>query len=64
MFTIYYPKYLLPPIILTSKDQIAIFTANGESLKPMMDLVRKESGVTIEDNRFVRVGLEDIPGFD
>ena len=38
--------------------------ANGESLKPMRELIKKECGVDPEDTRFVIVGCEDVPGFE
>jgi hypothetical protein len=48
-----------------SKDElIAVLTANGESLKPMRDLIKDECGVDPEDKRFVFVGCEDVPGFE
>jgi hypothetical protein len=45
------------------KEKIAIFTANGESLTPMRDLIRDECGVDTQKQRYVIVGCEDIPDF-
>ena len=54
------------PSIMTcfgEKEKIAIFTANGESLTPMRDLIRDECGVDTQKQRYVIVGCEDIPDF-
>ena len=45
-------------------ERIAIFTANGESLHPMRQLLWDECGVDPEDKRFVIVGCQDVPGFE
>jgi len=45
-------------------DLIAVLTANGESLKPMHDLIKDECGVDPEDPRFLFVGCEDVPGLE
>jgi len=45
-------------------ELIAIFTANGETLKPMRDLIRDECGVDTQDQRFIIIGCEDVPGFE
>jgi len=45
-------------------EQIAIVTANGETLKPMHRLIARECGVDVDDNRFVIVGAEKVEGFD
>ena len=45
-------------------EHVAIFTANGESLKPMLDLIREECGVHTEGQRFVIVGCENVPHFE
>jgi len=56
----------LPSITCTfSKTElIAIFSANGEHLTPMRELIKDECGVDAEDKRFVIVGCEDVPGFE
>ena len=45
-------------------EQIAIFTANGRTLEPMHGLIARECGVRVEDDRFVIVGCEGVPGFE
>ncbi|CAE7252269.1 ALMA5 [Symbiodinium natans] len=56
----------LPAITCSySKDeQVAIFTANLKVLQSMAELLRAECGVSLEDNRYVFVGCEEIPGFE
>jgi len=46
------------------KEQILIFTANGESLAPMRDLIRDECGVDTEGERYQIIGCEDVDGFE
>jgi hypothetical protein len=45
-------------------EKIIIVTANGETLKPMSRLIARECGVDIEDDRFVILGAQDVPGFE
>lgn len=45
-------------------ELIAIMTANGESLRPMRNLIKDECGVDPEERRFIMVGCENVPGFD
>jgi len=45
-------------------EKIAIFTANGETLTPMKDLIRDECGVEMGEERYVIVGCQDVPGFE
>lgn len=45
-------------------EQIAILTANGESLRPMRNLIRDECGVDVGEKRYIFVGCEDVPGFE
>lgn len=45
-------------------EQIAILTANGETLKPMHRLIARECGVHIEEDRYVIYGAEKVPGFE
>merc|ERR1711976_858663 len=47
-----------------SHELIAIFTANGKTLKPMRALIKDECGVDPEESRFKIVGCEDVPGFE
>ena len=56
----------LPSIVCAyaKHERIAIFTANGDSLQPMRQLLRDECGVDPEDQRFVIVGCQDVPGFE
>jgi len=46
------------------KELIAIFTANGERLKPMRSVIKDECGVDPEDTRYIIVGCEDVDGFE
>mmetsp|Transcript_31368 Transcript_31368/g.68691 ORF Transcript_31368/g.68691 Transcript_31368/m.68691 type:complete len:439 (+) Transcript_31368:71-1387(+) len=45
-------------------EMIAILTANDETLMPMSDLIKEECGVDPEENRFLIVGCQDVPGFE
>jgi len=45
-------------------ELIAVVTANGETLKPMRALIRDECGVDTEQQRYVFVGCQDVPGFE
>ena len=45
-------------------EQIAIFTANEKSLQPMHDLIKKWCAVNTDEDRYVIVGCEDVPGFE
>lgn len=45
-------------------EQIAVFTANSRTLEPMHDLIARTCGVRVEDERFVIVGCQDVPGFE
>ena len=47
-----------------TNEKIAIFTANGETLAPMRDLIRDECGVDTQGERFVIVGCQDVPHFE
>lgn len=44
--------------------QVAIFTANSESLHPMLDEIAEACGVSVSDKRYVIVGCETVPGFE
>ena len=48
----------------SSKEQIIIMTANGESLEPMRDLIKDECGVDTHEERYHIVGCEDVEGFE
>lgn len=65
------------PVVLSSLSQIqqvekalnedaviAIFTANGETLKPMLPLINQFCGVDVTKDRFLIVGCENVPGFE
>jgi len=45
-------------------ELIAIFTANGKSLRPMRNLIKDECGVDPEEKRFIMVGCENVDGFE
>ena len=50
---------------LVREEQIAILTANSETLTPMLPLIREECGLDAGDpKRFVIVGCQDVPGFE
>lgn len=44
--------------------QVAILTANSESLHPMLDEIAEACGVSISDKRYIIVGCEKVPGFE
>lgn len=56
----------LPSIVsaFAFHEQIAIFTANSCTLEPMHDLIARECGLEVTDNRFVIVGCQNVPGFE
>ena len=46
-------------------EKIAIFTANGQTLEPMRELIRSEcGGLDTNEEKFVIVGCESVPGFE
>jgi len=45
-------------------EQILIMTANGETLKPMRDLIRDECGVDTQEKRYNIIGCQDVKGFE
>jgi hypothetical protein len=48
-----------------NKDElIAVLTANGKSLHPMRSLIKDECAVDPDEERFIFVGCEDVPGFE
>lgn len=48
----------------TRDEQVAIFTANGQSLLGMEQLIKAECGVDVKDKRYIFVGCEEVPGFE
>lgn len=56
----------LPAVVCgySKYELIAIMTANGETLRPMRNLIKDECGVDPEERRFIMVGCEKVPGFD
>lgn len=56
----------LPAVTAATHDQelIAVLTANGKTLEPMRDLIKRECNIDTEDKRLVIVGCEDCPGFE
>jgi len=45
------------------KDKILVLTANGNSLNPMRDLIKRQCGVDSQDTKFIFVGCEHVPYF-
>ena len=45
-------------------QKIAIFTANGKTLEPMLGLIKERAGVDLHKDRYVIVGCEAVPGFE
>merc|ERR1740117_517792 len=55
------------PVIATAfepQDQILILTANGNSLRSQKDMLLNSCGFDVNEDRFVIVGCQDVPGFD
>ena len=48
----------------SEEEEIIIMTANGKTLEPMRDLIRKECGVDTQKKRFNIIGCEDVDGFE
>ena len=48
----------------SSKEEIIILTANGKSLEPMSELIKKECGIDTNDDRYHIIGCEDVEGFE
>lgn len=44
-------------------EKIIIVTANGNTLMPMKDLIERECGVLLEDERYEIIGAQDVPIF-
>jgi len=51
-------------VALSEHGKIAIFTASGQSLEPMHDLIKDLCGIETNEDKFVIVGCEDVEGFD
>ena len=49
---------------LSERKKIAILTANGHSLQRMHPLIKRWCAVEPDDERYVIVGCEDVPGFE
>merc|ERR1719162_2656224 len=45
-------------------DKILILTANSATLKPQKATLLSQCGFDVDDDRFVIIGLQDVPGFD
>merc|ERR1719329_186485 len=45
-------------------DEILILTANGSSLKPQKEVLMNSCGFDVNEDRFVIMGCQDVPGFD
>ena len=39
-------------------------TANGKTLEPMREEIKRECGVQLQAERYIIVGCEDVPGFE
>lgn len=55
------------PIIAAAfdpKDIILVLTANGQTLKPQKDVLMNSCGFDVNEDRFLIVGCQDVPGFD
>ena len=50
--------------IINEREKIAIFTANSDSLAPVMERFKKSWKIDANDNKFVIVGCQDVPGFE
>jgi len=45
-------------------DQILILTANSATLQPQKEILLSQCGFDVDDDRFIIVGCQDVPGFD
>lgn len=45
-------------------DKVAILTANSKTLKPQKEVLLSGCGFDVDDDRFIIIGCQDIPGFD
>merc|ERR1719145_558005 len=45
-------------------DKMLILTANSQTLKPQKKVLLEKCGFNVDDDRFIIVGAEDVPGFE
>lgn len=45
-------------------DKVLILTANDESLKPQKETLLRQCGFNVDDQRFMIVGCQNVPGFN
>lgn len=45
-------------------DKVVILTANSRTLKPQKQILLSQCGFDVDDDRFIIVGCQDVPGFD
>jgi len=45
-------------------DKVMIVTANDKTLKPQKDALLSHCGFNVDDDRFIIIGAQDVPGFD
>lgn len=45
-------------------DKIIILTANALTLKPQKDVLLSSCGFNVDDDRFIIIGAQEVPGFD
>jgi hypothetical protein len=45
-------------------DKVVILTANSETLKPQKNILLSQCGFDVDDDRFLIVGCQNVPGFD
>ncbi|KAK3286813.1 hypothetical protein CYMTET_5644 [Cymbomonas tetramitiformis] len=64
---VFMSSMLQAPMLMAAFDKetkFAIFTANSKSLEPNIEWLLTECGIEVEVERFIVVGLQDVPGFD
>merc|ERR1712224_795363 len=55
------------PIIAAAfdpKDRILVLTANGNTLKPQKEVLMNSCGFDVNEDRFLIVGCQNVPGFE
>lgn len=45
-------------------DKVMIVTANDKTLKPQKETLMSHCGFNVDDDRFIIIGAENVPGFD
>jgi len=50
--------------VFSAEEQIAVFTANRDTLEPMNGLICETSGVSTKDVKYVFVDCKTVPGFE